>query len=529
MENVIATRRGPVLIDLEMLLQPVAKIAATSGPALPSGEPVAAGGTAATSPAADGESCLTTGFVTMVESNGGEVFDVGGLRGTGAGTAALAGRIWRDLDSDAIHFTDDTTFTTRVRNAVRLDGAIQAPDAFAADLLEGFDATYRLLLAHREALLAADGPLAAFAGTPVRVLPRPTTQYASLIHLLSRPRYQKDGCRWSTAFDALNRAVNGSHDAPEVWPVLVSERKALEGLDIPHFIVLADDTAVRVGRRVLIEQRYARSGLAAVKDRVAALSPADLQAQLVRISRALSETIHSRYSTEPEHAAHTELDVTSPDFLVDHALWIARELVDRGLETPHGVGYAGWALMDETGPRRHHLYDGSLGPAVFLAAAAVVSGEDRWRRCARDFAGGASAAVARGMVDDAAIGVGSGAASVVYGLTTIGALLGDGDVARARPERGAPDRAPPHRPGYRARRHQRRRRRRPRPARPLQGHARLRHPRSRHRVRRPAAPDLHGGRSGAVLAGARRPGLHRVRPRSGRHRLRPRPPVRRHG
>jgi type 2 lantibiotic biosynthesis protein LanM len=338
MENVIATRRGPVLIDLEMLLQPVGKIAAASSPPLPSGD--APGGTAVTSAVADGESCLTTGFVTMVESNGGEVFDVGGLRGTGAGTAALAGRVWHDLDSDAIHFTEDATFTTRVRNAVRLDGATQAPDAFAADLLEGFDATYRLLLNHRAALLASDGPLAAFAGTPVRVLPRPTTQYASLIYLLSRPRYQKDGCRWSTAFDALNRSVNGSHDAPEVWPVLVSERKALEGLDVPHFAVLADETAVRVGKRVLIEQRYARSGLAAVRDRIAALSPLDLEAQLMRISRALSETIHSRYSTEPEHAAHTELDVTSPDFLVDHALWIARELVERGLNTPHGIGYA---------------------------------------------------------------------------------------------------------------------------------------------------------------------------------------------
>jgi type 2 lantibiotic biosynthesis protein LanM len=444
MENVIATRRGPVLIDLEMLLQPVAKIAAAAAPSLPSGERAgAAAGTAATSPAADGESCLTTGFVTMVESNGGEVFDVGGLRGSGAGTAALSGRIWRDLDSDAIHFTDDATFTTRVRNAVRLEGAIQAPDAFAADLLEGFDATYRLLLAHRDALVAPGGPLAAFAGTPVRVLPRPTTQYASLIYLLSRPRYQKDGCRWSTAFDALNRSVNGSHDAPEVWPVLVSERKALEGLDVPHFSVLADDTAVRVGKRVLIEHRYARSGLAAVKDRVAALSPADLQSQLVRISRALSETIHSRYSTEPEHAAHTELDVTSPDFLVDHALWIARELVERGLNTPHGIGYAGWALMDETGPRRHHLYDGSLGPAVFLAAAAVVSGEDRWRRCARDFAGGANMAVAQGLVEDDAIGVGSGIGGMVYGLTIIGALLGDStsiDLARMAARSIAPHR-----------------------------------------------------------------------------------------
>jgi len=444
MENVIATRRGPVLIDLEMLLQPVGKVAPAAAPTLPSGEPApAATTTAATAGANDAESCLTTGFVTMVESNGGEVFDVGGLRGTGAGTAAMTGRIWHDLDSDAIHFTDETTFTTRVRNAVRFDGAVQAPDAYAADLLGGFEATYRLLIAHREALLAADGPLAAFAGTPVRVLPRPTTQYASLIYLLYRPRYQKDGCRWSTAFDALNRAVNGSHDAPEVWPVLVAERKALEGLDVPHFTVTADEVAVRSGKKLLLEGRYAKSGLAATRERIASLSETDLQAQVTRIARALSETIHTRYSTEPEHAPHTELDVTSPDFLVDHAIWIARELVDRGVNTPHGVGYAGWALMDQTGPRRHHLYDGSLGPALFLAAAAVVSGEERWRRTARDFGSGAAASIIAGDQVEESLGVASGATSVVYGLTTIGALLGDGasiDLARLAARRVSPGR-----------------------------------------------------------------------------------------
>jgi type 2 lantibiotic biosynthesis protein LanM len=443
MENVIATRRGPVLIDLEMLLQPVGKVAPAAAPTLPSGDPPPAPASAATASANDSESCLTTGFVTMVESNGGEVFDVGGLRGTGAGTAAMTGRVWHDLDSDAIHFTDETTFTTRLRNAVRFDGAVQAPDAYAADLLAGFEATYRVLVAHREALLADDGPLAAFAGTPVRVLPRPTTQYASLIYLLYRPRYQKDGCRWSTAFDALNRAVNGSHDAPEVWPVLVAERKALEGLDIPHFTVAADEVAVRAGRKVLLEGRYAKSGLAAVRERVAALSEADLRAQITRITRALSETIHTRYSSEPEHAPHTELDVTSPDFLVDHAIWIARELVDRGVNTPQGVGYAGWALMEETGPRRHHLYDGSLGPALFLAAAAVVSGEERWRRTARDFGSGAAAAILAGDQVDESIGVASGATSIVYGLTTIGALLGDGtsiDLARLAARRVTPGR-----------------------------------------------------------------------------------------
>ena len=44
MENVIATRRGPVLIDLEMLLQPVAKIVAAASPGAAERRGDAAGG-----------------------------------------------------------------------------------------------------------------------------------------------------------------------------------------------------------------------------------------------------------------------------------------------------------------------------------------------------------------------------------------------------------------------------------------------------------------------------------------------------
>ena len=126
-----------------------------------------------------------------------------------------------------------------------------------------------------------------------------------------------------------------------------------------------------------------------MRDRIAALSPADLTAQLARISRALSETIHTRYSTEPEHAAAHRARRHFARFPRRPCPVDCPRAGRAGLKTPHGIGYAGWALLDETGPRRHHLYDGLLGPAVFLAAAAVVSGEDRWRRAARDFADGA--------------------------------------------------------------------------------------------------------------------------------------------
>ncbi len=380
----------------------------------------------------------------MVESNGGEVFDVGGLRGTGAGTAALAGRIWRDLDSDAIHFTDDATFTTRVRNAVRLDGAIQAPDAFAADLLEGFDATYRLLLAHREALLAADGPLAAFAGTPVRVLPRPTTQYASLIYLLSRPTLSEGRLPLE---HGVRRAEPGGQRIARRARGLAGPGQRAQGARRPRRPALH-----RARRRHRRPRRPARADRAALcpiragrregsrRRPVAGRPPgAARRGSAARCRRRSTAAIRPSPST-PRTPSSTSPRPTSSSTTRcgSRASWSTAASTPRTV-----IGYAGWALMDETGPRRHHLYDGSLGPAVFLAAAAVVSGEDRWRRCARDFAGGASAAVAKGVVDDAAIGVGSGAASVVYGLTTIGALLGDGtslELARSAARQIAPHR-----------------------------------------------------------------------------------------
>jgi lantibiotic modifying enzyme len=74
-----------------------------------------------------------------------------------------------------------------------LDGRpVDALDYLAA-LDAGFTAAYRLLVAHRPALLAADGPLARFAAAEVRVLPRSGQRYGKLLDnsyhpdLLRRP------------------------------------------------------------------------------------------------------------------------------------------------------------------------------------------------------------------------------------------------------------------------------------------------------------------------------------------------------
>src|SRR5262249_25145749 len=133
MENIVASRGGPVLIDLEMLLQP--------------------GGEATDESSVD-RSCLRTGLLSVIEFGANEApNDIGGLRGSGVRT------------------------TGAIQTAVILKGDRQLPDGYATEILDGFTGAYDFVRAHRSDLLAVDGPLAAFERGTVRVLVRPTNQY----------------------------------------------------------------------------------------------------------------------------------------------------------------------------------------------------------------------------------------------------------------------------------------------------------------------------------------------------------------
>ncbi|HYM24608.1 MAG TPA: DUF4135 domain-containing protein, partial [Vicinamibacterales bacterium] len=98
MENVVATRSGPVVVDLELLLQPELRGAAEGD--------------------AD-QSCLRTGLLSLIEVGpGDEVFDVGGLRGSGRVPLAAARRTWRNGGTDAIAYVDETVAHAAVKNTV---------------------------------------------------------------------------------------------------------------------------------------------------------------------------------------------------------------------------------------------------------------------------------------------------------------------------------------------------------------------------------------------------------------------------
>ncbi len=413
MENVIVGARGPVVVDLEPLFQPV--------------EPRARGQRSDTSEAGDwddGNSCLETGLLHLYEiAADGAVFDVGGLGGDGQGVRVLPKRIWKRLRSADITFEDETRYAATGRNQVVLDGARQQAEHYDRQILAGFTDTYRLLIAERDRLLAEGGPLAAFDACRTRVIQRPTDQYAMLSAVLAGPRYQSDGAMRSAAFDILLRPFRAHVDRPGLWPVLVEERRALQHLDIPHFEARAAGTAVEAAGRTLVPEYFAASGSSAVRARVKHLSEADLADQCGRIARALAESPRSRFESTIIATS------ASSGPCVDYASWIGRELQRRA--EPAAGGLTWWPASG--GPSRHTcphaLYDGATGVALFFAALHVVTCDAQWADTARAAIAPVLRSVENGEFSSwpgDRIGAADGLGSVVYALAHLDRLLGDG-------------------------------------------------------------------------------------------------------
>jgi type 2 lantibiotic biosynthesis protein LanM len=421
MENVAATLTGPAIVDPESLLYPGRPRVTESNP---------------TSTARKFPSCIETGFITFGENGAdGHRYETGGLRGSGLRGSARARRVWTGLRTDAIGFSDQHEFQAPSANRVVLrrgeETAEQRPEDYQSDLLDGFAAMYRFWAANRADILGPGGALSAFDGRHARVLFRPTNQYAVLQDVLTAPKYQSSGVTRSTSLDVMARPFTMDRAQPLAWPVFVEERQALDDLDIPHFTVATGETVVRAGGHVVGDRFFSRPGLEMARDRIRSLSEPDLQVQLEWIARSLSESSTSRFHVATPRVPDTPSseDAAAARHLT-LATWIGEEFLDRAAVDGDALA---WNLLtpgQTVGEvERHVLYGGTLGPALFLAALAQVTGEPRWASAARR----AALPVCRfaddlrhgGSLAGNPIGIGVGIGSIVYGLRWLGGLLDD--------------------------------------------------------------------------------------------------------
>ncbi len=413
-ENVLAVGEHPVLIDLETLFHPYPRTSLVAE--MPEG-------------ASFHRSVLRAGLLPRWAGGGPGLagIDISGL-GTKPGQKLSVGTpTWAGEGTDELQFTRTTMDLARGHNRATLNGADVDVIDYIDDVALGFASAYRLVVAHRDELLAPNGPIARFAHDEVRVLLRNTQRYAFLRYDANHPNVLRDALDRDRALDKLWTEVP---ELPLLAKLIPSEREDLCQGDIPMFFTTPSETSLRDSRGKLIGGVYDEPSYEQVVRLIRGFGERDLDQQLwfLRTSLASLETRTRggrRRGRPAPHASEQPLDRAR---LLDAALGIGERLALMALADddlvflgalPDGTG--GWRF----GPVDSNLYHGSTGIALFLGYLGALTGNQRMTTLARATLRTATQTMERAGASIKEIGTFEGWGSLLYVSTHLGVLWND--------------------------------------------------------------------------------------------------------
>jgi len=411
-ENLIATPHGPVLIDLETLFTPVPR---------PFGATDAELG-AAGDEAIFGTSVLSTMLLPVWQiDEQGNARDLSGMTGSMREGASWHEPQWVDLGTSRMRQEMRATHGRQPHNIPRdSQGALIAASGFVEEVADGFRTAARVLLAERESL-----PLADFCGAEIRFLVRNTQVYGVMNMRLRAPKYLASAVDRSIELEKLSRPffpLDPTMPEPMVFRCYEAERRGLENGDIPVFHGRTDETTLQGDGGIDVPGYFWKTGWQLAQQKLYQLSEAAIaeQAAFVRSSLQLS------YSTPIS---------SNPGDWLGAATEIADDIAARAIPLQSGgiswlsLGFDPLRKMQNSGLMGMDLYSGSTGVAIFLAAIARVTGEDRWRELAIESTKPRLIQMrrenARPFLTKMPLGIGSGLGSLIYGCHVLACLLGD--------------------------------------------------------------------------------------------------------
>ncbi|ROR35314.1 type 2 lantibiotic biosynthesis protein LanM [Kitasatospora cineracea] len=448
-ENLIARADHPVPVDVETLFHPP-----VSGSA-PGGDPAAL---------ALAASVHRVGLLPLLLfGEDGTVLDASGLGGDTGAATPLPVAAWAESGTDRMRLVRRAGTIAGADNRPRLDGAQADPAEFTEALVAGFRAGYRAIAAGREALTGPQGLVHRFAEDEVRVVPRATQAYATLLDESTHPDVLRDPADRDELLRLLGTDALG---APGPARLLEHEVAQLWDGDVPLFTARPGLADLWSGPGLRIPDALERPGLARVVEKIRAMGPADLDAQewIVRAALAARSTAPAHRpddapaagrsdltGAEPTGADRTGADrtgrparerTTAERPTAERLLGAARRIGDRLVEGAHrGRGRANWLGLEllgdrawRFGPAGADLGHGYPGPALFLAELAAHTGEQRYADTARQALSPLPALLERLAAepeDLAAVGPGAfaGLGGIAYVLARAAVLLDDPESA----------------------------------------------------------------------------------------------------
>ncbi len=267
-DNLIASADEPVVVDLEMLLNPGA--------------------------GADFGSLDRTGMLPNWQTApGGRRFDMSALGADSDQDPGVALPAWEHVNTDQMKRVTAHANGPRMDHRVRLGDTYPTALAGIHALLRGFASGYRCFLEGREELKADRDIRAALSGIDLRVLMRDTSTYARLLLHLLQPDLLRDGLDRSIEIEWLARPLSVAVSSPVArLSIYDFERRAMEAQDVPRFTTTTwsaiteaseDQDLLALGNGRTSETFYTR---------LRALSEADLLEQLA----VIEESVHERFA-----------------------------------------------------------------------------------------------------------------------------------------------------------------------------------------------------------------------------------------
>jgi type 2 lantibiotic biosynthesis protein LanM len=429
MDNVVATARGPVLVDVESLLQPRLKAwSANSGN----------GGAFELAAKLLNNTVLNIGLLPLWQrGRDGTLHDVGGLGGVGGYESQYQRLTWKDVNSDAMQPNRIYEAEPQGHNVLVLNGVVQKVADHIGELVRGFVDLYRFLCEHREAFLG--DAFVWLKGCPARLIFRPSQHYALLLREARNTQHLHDGVARSFVFERLSGAFARAAQRPYLWPLVRVEKKALEGLDVPFFSMPTDAVDLTLPGGEKVGACCERSSYDSSREILLQFNDTDMNKQVELIRASFTSPTHL-----PEAVAATPADAIdkalatirplSPNDFTMAAAALARTIAAKAIIGAEG--FATWVAPSHWQPDQHgqrgvpyYLYDGASGIALFLAALTRVTGNEQLL----PLIGAACRPVgailkhpdAAQMLAEEGIGGSSGLASVIYAFVCIHRLIDD--------------------------------------------------------------------------------------------------------
>jgi type 2 lantibiotic biosynthesis protein LanM len=370
LENLIACGEHPLLVDLESLLHPRMEF---EGPVQ-------------SSTAITDHSVLRVGILPQRvwvsdESDGVDLSALGGVEGQ---LWPRPGLYLEGIGTDLMRVSHKQFPLSGGQNRPSLNNEEVDVILYTDDILRGFAAVYRQLIAHRDELLAEKGPIAPFADDEVRVILRPSSIYALFFQDSFHPDFLRDALDRERLFDRL---WVGIESRPPLSRVIAYEREDLWRGDIPMFTTQPSSCDLWSSDGTRIENFFKEPAMNAVRHRISQLSEGDLERQLWFIRASLTGLVKGE-DARGSRGYQPFQPKSSPEGsnFLKAAIDIGNRLEELAFQGQEDISWLGVTLVKDRlwspRPLGVDLYEGTPGIALFLAYLGLLSHQQRYRELA---------------------------------------------------------------------------------------------------------------------------------------------------